>query len=1084
MRSLIRWLAPCLSVACQPVLDSPTPSVSSVDPPLVCNEQLSSVVTVRGDGLSPVVTDTLGDPTLELPDLSLVHAGTIDGGAATGAIVDLDEGPSGVVQWLDDATMTFEVTPELGLGEAIWDVVVRNPDGQTATQARGFASIAAPTIDALVPEAICVDAGDRALTIEGTGFLVYDGATPTVFIDGDAYAAAFTLGCVELAAVPAAQLCTSLEITVPGDTYAVGGHEVIVENPAPAACRTSAAATLTITEPPTIEAVEPDDVCDTGGTVTITGTGFREGATAAIGDVQATSVTVVSETRIDATFTALPSGLQSVTVANADGCDAQADAMIEVVPAPLLFWVDPPVVYSEVAVAATVYLTGVTGTITDVTLVAADGAETTLSFTWDASEADELVATIPAGLAEGTYDLRVVQDGTCPATLIGAVYVEADVGVAIEAVEPAWAWTGDTTAVSVHATDPAPSGLVQFADVPRVYLNPTSGAGTATGLASVSYADATLLRAVVPAGLDVGTYDVLVINPDGAVGFLAAGLEVTAEPPPTIDAISPASVPSGGDQALTIRGADFRAPTVSFECVDPGTGATTGASGTVTASTATAIDALLPTDTTGNGVCVVTVTNSDGPSVSFAAVSVTNPSQNLYPWAAGASMLTARRAPAAIAGRATSASRYLYAIGGDDGTEAGAMASIEAAAVDAYGSLSDWSELPGTLPGPLTLAGVAKIGRFVYLVGGHDGAAPVDTVWRAQVLDPLAAPAFDDLSIDYGTGVELGGGTWIYRVAALFDATDAANPGGESLASDPIVVRLPDIAERIALTLTWSEVSGASGYRVYRSPAADSGSGAEVWLADVSGGTTLSYTDDNGDTPDASLTPLPEGALGEWAEMPSLPSPLRSPCVTVAVDPADPNTTYLYAAGGLDDSGAVHDAIRLLPITTVSDSEQTPGAWSEASVTLADAAYECGAWAADASVNSVIPSGETWLYFGGGRTAAGTTGAISAGRVQAGGDLADAQAVEGMNPERAGFGAAVASNFLYVFGGQKGAPSNGGRSTEILGPPDLDNWNSLGTSMTEDRYLAGSAQESSVLFQLGGQTSSAAATATVDSCNY
>ena len=39
------------------------------------------------------------------------------------------------------------------------------------------------------------------------------------------------------------------------------------------------------------------------------------------------------------------------------------------------------------------------------------------------------------------------------------------------------------------------------------------------------------------------------------------------------------------------------------------------------------------------------------------------------------------------------------------------------------------------------------VGRYIYLVGGHDGAAAVDTVWRARILDPLAGPEVVDLAL-------------------------------------------------------------------------------------------------------------------------------------------------------------------------------------------------------------------------------------------------------------------------------------------------------------------------------------------------
>ena len=50
--------------------------------------------------------------------------------------------------------------------------------------------------------------------------------------------------------------------------------------------------------------------------------------------------------------------------------------------------------------------------------------------------------------------------------------------------------------------------------------------------------------------------------------------------------------------------------------------------------------------------------------------------------------------------------------------------------------------------------------------------------------------------------------------------------------------------------------------------------------------------------------------------------------------------------------------------------------------------------------------------------------------------------------------------------------------------PDLANWNSLGTSMSEPRYLPGSAQESAVIFVIGGETTSASASTSTDYTNF
>ena len=92
---------------------------------------------------------------------------------------------------------------------------------------------------------------------------------------------------------------------------------------------------------------------------------------------------------------------------------------------------------------------------------------------------------------------------------------------------------------------------------------------------------------------------------------------------------------------------------------------------------------------------------------------------------------TARRALSLVAGRPTSTSRYLYAIGGDNGVTGNAATigssvydSVESASVDVFGVMSGWAAQRNALPAPRTEAGAAQIGRFVYLLGGHDGTIP------------------------------------------------------------------------------------------------------------------------------------------------------------------------------------------------------------------------------------------------------------------------------------------------------------------------------------------------------------------------
>src|SRR6202011_4198893 len=71
--------------------------------------------------------------------------------------------------------------------------------------------------------------------------------------------------------------------------------------------------------PPTVTAISPSSGSVSGGTaVTITGTGFRSGATVTVGLTAASNVIVVNSTSITATTPAHAAGVVSVVVTNTD----------------------------------------------------------------------------------------------------------------------------------------------------------------------------------------------------------------------------------------------------------------------------------------------------------------------------------------------------------------------------------------------------------------------------------------------------------------------------------------------------------------------------------------------------------------------------------------------------------------------------------------------------------------------------------------------------------------------------------------------------------------------------------------------
>ncbi|MFN7146426.1 MAG: hypothetical protein ACK4YP_21815, partial [Myxococcota bacterium] len=547
-------------------------------------------------------------------------------------------------------------------------------------------------------------------------------------------------------------------------------------------------------------------------------------------------------------------------------------------------------------------------------------------------------------LAAGAYGFGFLEADGCGSALDDALVVTDTLTVAIDHLEPAHAWTYDHTPVQVFAKDPVPAGQVGFVETPRVYLTPTAGGTTASAVEGTNFRDDGLLTATVPPGLLPGVYDVLVVNPDATIGRLVGGLTVTEERPPEITSVSPPGLENSTNETVHVTGTAFSDPSVTLTCREGGTERVVDAR--VLAWTYTSIDAVVPSTEFNEAICVLEVTNAEGPSARWAALSIRNPAENLFPWSAGPDLVEARRAPVAVAGRTSAVDRWVYAIGGDSGDPTGALSSVEVAPVGVYGDVGAWSVLRGGLPAPVTLAGGAMVGEFVYVVGGNDAAGPVATAWRAHVLDPMNVPRFDHLSIDDAGTLE--GGEWTWRVAALFAADDIANPGGESLPGDPVTVALPDVGG-LAVEVAWEPVPRAIGYRVYRSAAADT-SGVEEWVGD----TTDTWLRDDGLPTDPTHTPLPDGALGEWAALPALIQAREAPCVAFAPDPApDPVVVHLYAAGGRAPDGTALDTVEVLPITIAAGDEHHTSAWLDAGVRLGSARWGCGAWSVDAARHSV-----------------------------------------------------------------------------------------------------------------------------------
>ncbi len=291
-----------------------------------------------------------------------------------------------------------------------------------------------------------------------------------------------------------------------------GSHDAPADAPAPDAALA-----------PAVTAVLPNPLCSDGMTLTITGTNFSPNATVTV-DSAPVSATVTDSMNITVTIPAgtIVNGSNAVTVTNPDGTSAMGTLTGEA--KPLMFFVDPNVLGANMTARVSVYMSGLTTTVTGVSVQPhAGGSATQLTnVATVANHANQIQATVTSGtLTAGAYDVNVT-DGVCTATLTSGLTIVGTPDITVAKVLPPFGDPTQATAITIST-----SGY-PLTQTPRIYL---SNGGTATALSAVSWQSPTSVSAVVPANaLAAGDYDVIVIDPidaNGAhVGVLTAGFHV------------------------------------------------------------------------------------------------------------------------------------------------------------------------------------------------------------------------------------------------------------------------------------------------------------------------------------------------------------------------------------------------------------------------------------------------------------------------------------------------------------------------------------------------------------------------------
>jgi len=254
----------------------------------------------------------------------------------------------------------------------------------------------APTISAITPAAGSV-AGGTTVQIDGANFQ----ANPTVKFGANTATNVTLVNSSRITATtPAASSTGAVTVTV---TNADGQSSTFNSfNYEPAG--------------PTISGVTPSTGSTAGGTpITISGSGFKSGATVTIGDVAAANVVVVDSSTITATTPLGPidgtvSTPRSVTVRNPDGQSAtRSGTFTYTVPALAVTAISPNV--AAPAGGTTVTITGAGFTTTSATSVTFGGTAAT---SVQVLNAVTISAVVPAH-ALGTVDV-VVRQGSATVT--------------------------------------------------------------------------------------------------------------------------------------------------------------------------------------------------------------------------------------------------------------------------------------------------------------------------------------------------------------------------------------------------------------------------------------------------------------------------------------------------------------------------------------------------------------------------------------------------------------------------------------------------------------------------------------------
>ena len=426
----------------------------------------------------------------------------------------------------DRITAILPPAPDFSQGEGAAEIVVTNPDEQSATLSGGFTYfVKVPGITSITPES-GPTTGRIAIAIKGEHFL----SGVTVTIGG--------FSALDVNVVSASEV----NATIPTGT--AGTADVVLTHPNWASPVTLSDEFTYIAQPPQVDSVEPPRGKVAGGTaISIIGNYFIDGATVTIGGNPATDVAFVSSIKITAKTPQIPpthplprGGTVDVVITNPDSQSGTLSDGFTYIPLPTVTAVSPDF--------------GPTPGGTKVTITGSDfveGANVTIGGN-DATDvvvlSTKIFAKTPAGSA-GLANVVVNNPASQSGTLTGGfTYIPHP---AVTAISPQRGPVIGGTEITITGENFVDGATVRIGGISATDAQILSG---------------TKIRAITPpfnrqsSIVNRQSVDVLVTNPASLSDTLTGGF--TYVPPPVVTAISPQRGPVVGGTEITITGENFQ----------------------------------------------------------------------------------------------------------------------------------------------------------------------------------------------------------------------------------------------------------------------------------------------------------------------------------------------------------------------------------------------------------------------------------------------------------------------------------------------------------------------------------------------